>query len=68
MIDVEINIERDQELMQILGTGKISYLVAHTDKGELTLVLNSGSDDYRFELNGIPADDDLNDQLMKFYQ
>jgi hypothetical protein len=68
MTNIEINIERDQELMEILKVNEISYLIAHTDRGELALSLRSGEDDYRFTFNSAPVDDELNDELMKFYE
>jgi len=68
MVNIEINIERDQELMEILNINEINYTIANTDKGELVLSLRSDGDDYRFLLNNVPVDEDLNSRLMKFFE
>ena len=68
MTNIEINIERDRELMQLLAASEIKYLVVHTDKGELSLVLRSREDNYRFVLDNTPVDDDLNYRLINFFQ
>ena len=66
-MSIEINTQRDQELMRLLGITQVGYLIAHTDKGELTLTLHLGEEQYRFALNGVPVADELNYKLMNFY-
>lgn len=62
-----MNVERDTQLMRILKVSEIRHLIAHTNKGDLTLMLRFGEDKYNFLLDACPMDEETNDELLNYY-
>lgn len=60
---------QDNKIMKLLGTTEVRHLIAHTSKGELTLMLRKGepSSSYRFVLDSVPLEDEQNDELKELY-
>lgn len=60
---------QDNKIMKILGITEIKHLIAHTNKGELTLMLRKGerAHDYRFVIDSVPLEDEKNDELKELY-
>ncbi len=57
-------IKKDEKIMAVLGITEIRHLIAHTSKGELSLLLRKDSKEYIFVLDAVPVDKDVNKELM----
>lgn len=60
---------RDNKIMALLGLEEISHVVAHTNRGELTLTLRKGNSEkgYRFNLDSVPLEDEKNLELKELF-
>lgn len=63
----ELQSAKDNKVMKLLGLTEIRHVIAHTNKGELTLMLHKGesAQNYRYVLDAVPTDDEVNDQLKE---
>jgi galactose-1-phosphate uridylyltransferase len=59
-----MTIAKDLKIMELLGINEIRHLIAHTNKGELTLMLRKGENRYRFVLDAVPVSEIFNKELM----
>lgn len=59
----------DNRLMGLTKVGEIRHVIAHTDKGDLCLVLRKGETekDYRFILDAVPYDEKTNREIMQMF-
>lgn len=59
----------DQAIMRIANVQEIRHVIAHTNKGDLCLMLCKGQSekDYRFVLDAVPYDDQTNKDLMQMF-
>jgi hypothetical protein len=59
--------KNDNELMKMLKVGEIRHVLAHTDKGDLCLMIRKGQlmGDYRFVLDAVPVSEEVNKYLIK---
>lgn len=57
-------IKKDEKIMALLGVTEIRHLIAHTSKGELSLLLRKGSGQYIFVLDAVPVEKDVNKELL----
>lgn len=57
----------DNAIMRITKVSEIRHVLAHTDKGDLCLMLPfKGTEyDYRFVLDSVPYDDKTNKKLLE---
>lgn len=60
----------DNRVMRLLKLDRVSEIVAHTNKGTLSLSLERGGseNDYRFYLDSVRCDDVLNNELLATYK
>ena len=60
----------DNKLMRVLKLSEISYPIARTSKGELSLKLAFGGagKDYRITLDSVPLDKKTSDTIITFYK
>lgn len=60
----------DNILMKLIKVSYVSHVIAHTSHGELRLRLPFGGTefDYQFELDSVPLDKKINDQLLEYYE
>lgn len=63
----ELRATKDNKVMKLLGLNEIRHLIAHTNKGELTIMLRKDESmhDYRFVLDAVPLDDEQNSALKE---
>lgn len=61
--------QQDNRIMKLLEATEVRHLIAHTNKGELTLMLRKGetAKDYRFVLDSVPLEDEKNDELKELF-
>lgn len=59
------NIETDTAIMKVLKVSQLRHPLCITDKGELSILLRYGETEYRFMLDSVPCEDDVNAQLFK---
>lgn len=59
------NLETDLKIMKALKVSQLRHPLAITDKGELSILLRYGETEYRFMLDSVPCEDDVNAQLFK---
>ena len=57
------------KLFAIQGVEYITHPIAHTNKGELTLMLrkDESAHSYRFMFDSVPVDDETNDALKELF-
>lgn len=53
--------------MEALGITEIRHLIAHTNKGELSLQLRKGQSDYNFVLDAVPLTKAVNKEMMDIF-
>lgn len=58
---------KDNRIMKLLGVTELRHLVAHTNHGELTLMIRLGEDEasYRYVLDAVPVSDEVNGELKE---
>lgn len=63
----ELKATKDNKVMKLLGLTEIRHLIAHTNKGELTMMLRKGEsvNEYRFVLDAVPLEDEQNANLKE---
>lgn len=59
-----MNYKHDTELMKALKVETITYLIAKTNKGELSLNLRFGEHDYFLTLDSVQLDKEKNEEVM----
>ena len=59
----------DNKIMLVTKVGEIRHVLAHTEKGELTVGLSKGQGDlqYRFYLDAVPFSEENNKQLLEIF-
>lgn len=62
--------QKDNYIMKVMNIPSISHVIAHTDKGTLTLKLSKGGSeyDYRFVLDAVPYGDKENKELLELFK
>lgn len=62
--------KKDNQIMKALKVSEIRHSIAWTSKGELALMLNFGEDEnkYRYVLDAVPVDNEINGQLLKLFE
>ena len=60
-------IRNDQAIMGITKTNNLSHMIAHTDKGDLTLNIRKGEIAYTFCLDAVPYSDKDNKELIQLF-
>lgn len=61
------NIQDDQKIMSILKLTEIRHMLAHTNVGDLTLLLRKGEKEYTFCLDAVPVDKEQQRELSDIY-
>lgn len=61
------NIERDSQIMKSINVSEMRHMLAHTNVGDLTLLLRKGEVEYTFCLDAVPVSKDQNKELMDLY-
>lgn len=61
--------ETDNMIMTLLGTSEIRHIIAHTNKGELSLMLpfKGTAEDYKFILDAVPLEAKDNKELIELF-
>lgn len=61
--------KNDNAVMRALKLSEIRHVIAHTNKGDLCLMLpfEGTSKDYRFVLDAVPLSDEDNTKLLKLF-
>lgn len=62
-----MTIQSDHTIMNILKVTELRHLIAHTNLGELTLMLRKGETEYRFILDAVPVSNEQNKELLTLY-
>lgn len=57
-------IKSDTKIMNLLKVTEIRHYVAQTNKGDLTLMLRKGDNEYRLVLDAVPLEDELSKELL----
>lgn len=62
----------DNKIMKLLASQGVEYIthpIAHTNKGDLRLMLRKDetAKNYRFVFDSVPVDDDMNDALKELF-
>lgn len=59
----------DNKVMTDLKLNEIRHVIAHTDKGDLCLMLrkDGAAKDYRFVLDAVPMSDEQNKELLDLF-
>lgn len=59
----------DNLAMTSLKLEEIRHVIAHTDKGDLCLMLRKGGSgrDYKFVLDAVPVEEEKNKELMSLF-
>lgn len=62
----------DNKIMRLFATQGVEYIthpIAHTNKGDLRLMLrkDEGVSGYRFVFDSVPVDDETNDALKELF-
>lgn len=59
----------DNIAMRIIKSSEIRYVIAHTNKGDLSLMLpfEGKETDYKFVLDAVPLDEEQNRKLLDLY-
>lgn len=62
--------KKDNYIMNTMKVSSLSHVIAHTDKGTLTLKLSKGGSeyDYRFVLDAVPFSDKENKELLELFK
>lgn len=63
-----MDIKTHQVVMHLIKSDSISYVLAKTDKGELTLRLRKGDDDWQVCLDAVPLEEEAQVKIKKLYQ
>ena len=60
---------KDNKIMAVAKVNEIRHVLAHTDKGDLTVGLNKGESvlQYRFFLDAVPFGDAENKELLNIF-
>ncbi len=58
-------LQEDKHIMTLLGVSELSRVIAHTNKGYLTLLLRKNEDKYHLILDSVPLDKETNKELME---
>lgn len=63
------NSQRDNTIMSIAKVNQLRHVLAHTDKGDLTVGLNKGQTDleYAFFLDAVPMSKEQNKDLITIF-
>lgn len=65
---MEYNIERDNQIMEILKVRQLRHPLGWTDKGEFSLLIRKGEKDYTFMLDAVPLDEEQTKKLKVLYE
>src|SRR6185295_12468239 len=57
-------LQTDTKIIELLDMKELSRVIAHTDKGILTLQLRKGENTYHLVLDAVPVEKALNKELM----
>lgn len=59
----------DNKIMSLTKVNELRHIIAHTDKGDLCLLLKKGESerDYRFILDAVPYEDKENKELLELF-
>ncbi len=63
-----MNQKKDNEIMKVLKASDLSHVVAYTNKGILTLKLVFGTNEYRYFLDSVQLDKEIDEALKKILQ
>lgn len=61
--------KKDKEIMRVLKVDELRHIIAHTDKGDLSLMIRKDQNmgEYRFVLDAVPMEDEKNKKLMSLF-
>lgn len=62
-----MNIKNDNEVMNVLKVSEIRHMLAHTNVGDLTLLIRKGETEYTFCLDAVPVDREQQVELIDLY-
>lgn len=59
----------DNKVMSVMKISEIRHIIAHTNKGDLCLMLpyNGTERDYKFVLDAVPYDEKTNKELLQSF-
>lgn len=60
-------LKKDIEIMRLLKVTELRHMLAHTNVGDLTLLIRKGESEYTFCLDAVPVDKEQNKELMALY-
>jgi len=67
MTITDLQATKDNKVMKLLGLKEVRHVIMHTNRGELTLMLNKdeSAKDYRYVLDSVPLEYEQNDALKE---
>lgn len=62
-----MNLQTDDKIIKILKVSELRHMLAHTNVGDLTVLIRKGEKEYTFCLDAVPVNKEQNKELKELY-